>query len=255
MTAWSTTPAIRRWSSPLRIAPASAASSSSSSSRVTRGTNAGRRLARVLGEQLLGELGHHHRRRVLCHPRRRSRPDGTPGSTRDEGAQPLERVVDALDGGGEVGRGGAHGLLEQGEQQLVLAGEVLVEAPQRLARALDDLLDGELLARATSLISSRAASRKRWTRFSARTRAGSSDRATACSRQLVGRRVGGHGRRRLISAMLPVDPLEGRSPEMRVALLPRQTAGSTTTSMVAAPLSGTRGWRHTSTGNETLTSE
>ena len=34
-----------------------------------------------------------------------------------------------------------------------------------------------------------------------------------------------------------------------------QTAGSTTTSMLAAPLSGTRGWRHTSTGNDTFTSE
>ncbi len=37
--------------------------------------------------------------------------------------------------------------------------------------------------------------------------------------------------------------------------LTRQTAGSTTTSMLAAPLSGTRGWRHTSTGNEAFTSE
>jgi len=35
-------------------------------------------------------------------------------------------------------------------------------------------------------ISSTAASRKRWTRFSARTRAGSSDRATASSRQVSG---------------------------------------------------------------------
>jgi imidazolonepropionase-like amidohydrolase len=33
------------------------------------------------------------------------------------------------------------------------------------------------------------------------------------------------------------------------------TAGSTMTSMVAAPLSGTRGCRHTSTGNDALTSE
>ena len=32
-----------------------------------------------------------------------------------------------------------------------------------------------------------------------------------------------------------------------------QIAGSTTASMVEAPLSGTRGWRHTSTGNETVT--
>ena len=41
--------------------------------------------------------------------------------------------------------GGADGLLEQGQQQLVLAAEVLVEAAQRLPGALDDLLDGEVL--------------------------------------------------------------------------------------------------------------
>ena len=34
-----------------------------------------------------------------------------------------------------------------------------------------------------------------------------------------------------------------------------QTAGSISMSMLAAPLSGTRGWRHTSTGNEAFTSE
>jgi len=32
-------------------------------------------------------------------------------------------------------------------------------------------------------------------------------------------------------------------------------AGSITASISAAPLSGTRGWRHTSTGNDTLTSD
>ena len=42
-----------------------------------------------------------------------------------------------------------------------------------------------------------------------------------------------------------------RRPSMRDA----QTAGSTTTSILAAPLSGTNGWRHTSTGNDTFTSE
>jgi hypothetical protein len=40
----------------------------------------------------------------------------------------------------------AHGLLEEGQQQFVLAGEVLVEATQRLAGTLDDLLHGEVLA-------------------------------------------------------------------------------------------------------------
>ena len=33
-----------------------------------------------------------------------------------------------------------------------------------------------------------------------------------------------------------------------------QIAGSTTASMLDAPLSGTRGWRHASTGNDTVTS-
>jgi hypothetical protein len=37
--------------------------------------------------------------------------------------------------------------------------------------------------------------------------------------------------------------------------MPDQTAGSTIWSMAAAPLSGTRGCRQTSTGNDTLTSE
>ena len=38
----------------------------------------------------------------------------------------------------------AHLLFEQGEQELVLAVEVLVEAAQRLLRAVDHLLHGEL---------------------------------------------------------------------------------------------------------------
>ena len=37
-------------------------------------------------------------------------------------------------------------LVEEGEEQLVLAGEVLVEAAERLPRAVHHLLDGELLA-------------------------------------------------------------------------------------------------------------
>ena len=37
-------------------------------------------------------------------------------------------------------------LVEEGQEQLVLAGEVLVEAAQRLAGAVHHLLDGELLA-------------------------------------------------------------------------------------------------------------
>ena len=45
-----------------------------------------------------------------------------------------------------LGRG-ADRLVEEGQEQLVLAGEVLVEAAQGLAGTVHDLLDGELLAR------------------------------------------------------------------------------------------------------------
>ncbi len=68
----------------------------------------------------------------------------------------------------------------------MLAGEVLVEAAQRLAGALDHLLHRELLvAKRSPCRLPSAASRKRCTRFSARTRAGSSDRATAATRATV----------------------------------------------------------------------
>jgi signal transduction histidine kinase len=53
-----------------------------------------------------------------------------PGLRRDGLAQILDRLADAL--------------LEQREQELVLAIEIMVEAAQRLLRAVDDLLDREL---------------------------------------------------------------------------------------------------------------
>ena len=104
------------------------------------------RLARVLGEQLLGELGDRRRVGRTLAGRlalRRRRADLV--VLDQEGAQPVHRVVDAVDGVGEVQRGRPDRLLEERQQELVLAGEVLVEAPQRLTRALDDLLDGEVL--------------------------------------------------------------------------------------------------------------
>ena len=64
----------------------------------------------------------------------------------DEDVDLLEGVVDVGDLGLELLGAAPHELLEQGEQELVLAAEVLVEAAQRLAGALDDLLDGEVLA-------------------------------------------------------------------------------------------------------------
>src|SRR5262245_23850010 len=61
-----------------------------------------------------------------------------------EGAQPRQRLGLGGDRGAEVLDRLAHALLEQREQQLVLAVEVLVEPAQRLLRAVDHLLDREL---------------------------------------------------------------------------------------------------------------
>ena len=58
--------------------------------------------------------------------------------------QPRERIGLGVDGAADVVDGFAHRLLEQGQDELVLAVEVLVETAQRLLRALDDLLDREI---------------------------------------------------------------------------------------------------------------
>ena len=60
--------------------------------------------------------------------------------------QAVKRLLLILDASSQLVRRRAHGLLEQGEQELLLPAEVLVEAPQRLARLLDDVLDREVLA-------------------------------------------------------------------------------------------------------------
>ena len=110
-----------------------------------RGEGQGR-LGGMAGEELLGEV-HHHRGRG-------SRSTGSPPAA--GAAEPVvldHEPVDALEGVVLVGDlvpqelgGGADRLLEQGQQQLVLAAEVLVEEPERLAGALDHLLHGEVLA-------------------------------------------------------------------------------------------------------------
>ena len=61
-----------------------------------------------------------------------------------ERAEALERLGRRLDDVAEIVGRLANRLLEQGEQQLVLAVEVLVEAAERLLRLVDDLLDREL---------------------------------------------------------------------------------------------------------------
>ena len=61
-----------------------------------------------------------------------------------EGAKSLERLGLGLHGRAEILERLADALLEEREEQLVLALEVLVEPSQRLLRAIDDLLDREL---------------------------------------------------------------------------------------------------------------
>ena len=88
-------------------------------------------------EQPLGEL---EEQRLLRHLRRARRV--RTGSCTDA-LETVERIaVDGLplDPGDRL----AHLLLEQREEELVLAVEVLVEAAQRLLRTVDDLLHGEL---------------------------------------------------------------------------------------------------------------
>jgi hypothetical protein len=61
-----------------------------------------------------------------------------------EGAKALDRLGLGFDGLADVLDRLPDGFLEEREQQLVLAVEVLVEPSQRLLRAVDDLLDREL---------------------------------------------------------------------------------------------------------------
>ena len=84
--------------------------------------------------------------RRLCVPRLRGFSDGSHHSCRrivNARRRSSGPVVDVDHGLEVVGRL-ANGLLEQCEQELVLAVEVLVEAAERLLRLVDDLLDREL---------------------------------------------------------------------------------------------------------------
>ena len=214
------------------------------------------RLLRVLGQQLLGEVCDRERVRTLRTPR----PTGL-GPPRcggaavvvldDEHAQALEWVVDLVHQDAELlGRRGDR-LLEQGQEELVLALEVLVEGPQRLARPLHHLLDGEVLV----VRGRHELERRVQEALHALLRAGPSQiqrpghREVPEGRAVVGgRRIGWHGP--TLASFLPVenDVLDNRRSEC-------QTAGSMTMSMLAAPESGTRAWRQASTGNEALISE
>ena len=107
-----------------------------------------RRLRRVARQQLLGEVDHHPGRRQRLHRRlARQGRAADPVVLDDEPVDALERIGLLVDLGVEELRRGAHGLLEQGQEQLVLAAEVLVEEPQRLARTLDHLVHREVTPR------------------------------------------------------------------------------------------------------------
>ena len=156
-------------------------------------------------------------------------------------------------------------LLEQGEQELLLPAEVLVEAAQRLARALDDLLDGELLARLVvvhqleggieeALHAALGADPGGVERRGRPPGRASWPAAASAGGWFVA--MGGTGYRPSARTIVYYE-VEAILTRRRAAIYRSsdQTPGSTTWSIVAAPLSGTRGWRHTSTGNDTFTSE
>src|ERR1700722_14635553 len=107
-----------------------------------------RRLGRLRGKQVLGELRQGPWRTL---------PFALPPRFRS--AQPVvldDEIVKAVDGLVVAGNplvqmlgGRPHRLFEQGQEKLLLPAEVLVETPQRLAGALNHFLDSELLARGT----------------------------------------------------------------------------------------------------------
>src|SRR5580704_17786078 len=105
-----------------------------------------RRLLLVSGQQLMAEF-----RQDWCRVVLRRAPlwsgqahavvlDNEPVQSLKRSALLGQLVLEALGGG-------ADRFVEERQQQLVLAGEVLVEAAQRLPGAVYDLLDGEVTAR------------------------------------------------------------------------------------------------------------
>src|ERR1700722_14601423 len=62
----------------------------------------------------------------------------------DRDLQSLERIRMTLGGRADLFGGPAQGVFEKSEQELMLAVELQVEAPQRLAGPVHDLLDGEV---------------------------------------------------------------------------------------------------------------
>ena len=104
-----------------------------------------RRLVLVRRQQLVAELGHDGGRVVLRSPTLRGRKAHAVVLD-DEAVEPLEGEVLVGEQLLQPVDGRPDGLVEESEEQLVLAREVLVEAAERLAGTVDDLLHGELLA-------------------------------------------------------------------------------------------------------------
>ncbi len=146
MIASSTIPAIGLWRSPGRDATGRLGVLEHLAEERDQRVKGKGGLGRMAGQQLLGKVHHD--------PRRRQRHRWCPGQRRT--AQPvvldhepmdaLERIALVVDLLAQVLRRRADGLLEQGEQQLVLAAEVLIEEPEGLAGAFDDFVHGEVTA-------------------------------------------------------------------------------------------------------------
>ncbi len=129
--------AARRGSVPGRSWPASAAAAVRVVSRSSRGAWARRTSAGWVSSSRGAKSVNSGRRAA--------------GSGRDSSNSSWTAVRSApmgvglgVGGGGDLGGGAAQRVFEQGEQELVLAVEVLVEAAQRLAGAVDDFLNGEV---------------------------------------------------------------------------------------------------------------
>ncbi len=154
----------------------------------------------------------------------------------------------------------------------MLAAEVLVEAPQGLPGPLDDLLDGEILARPLVLELHGRVEKALDPALGPepggveRARHGEVTPTQRIRIRALCRHFALHIRRAYPNLRETRDltwgVTHGSSARTTIPNFPRarhgagaQTAGSISMSMLAAPLSGTRGWRQTSTGNEAFTSE
>ena len=254
MIAWSTTPAMRRWSRSARMAPAAAASSSSSSSSATSGANAWAASVGVLGEQLLGELGDGR---------------GVGGllgrlALRRRAADPVV-LDDEACGAARAGRRSSSMALARGARRSSAPTPRTGRAAARTCRRSTGrscAATGPERSTTSWTVKSLSVGAASSARGRRRGSAAPASRPGPGPGRATGRRPARASscRRRSASAGSCGHRGEPYRSDLRRTVFSAtstlaQTAGSTTTSMLAAPLSGTRGWRHTSTGNDTFTSE